>query len=312
MNGENPAAPDRLPAMQKPDISLAAAAGKLRQLTGETVRLVPITEGEDSRAFRYNLGNERFVLRINRSADGFAKDAYASRHFSAPALPIPAVVAHGVLDDGNGFCISHMAEGVTLQDLPPQDLPPVLAPVANVLQAIAVSDIGSARGYGPFDASGNGRNASWTEFLSAVSAYDWGSVTGDDQVADMAGRCAELARHCPDVRALVHADFGSNNVLTDGRRITGVIDWSEAMYGDPLYDIANILFWRPWLDCMEQQARYFEVHRPDLVRDKTVLACYQLRIGLQQVHESAVDGALDDMHWALQRCRAIDSLLRTA
>ena len=255
MNGENPAAPDRLPA------------------------------------------------------DGFAKDAYASRHFSAPALPIPAVVAHGVLDDGNGFCISHMAEGVTLQGLPPQDLPPVLAPVANVLQAIAVSDIGSARGYGPFDASGNGRNASWQEFLSAVSAYDWGSVTGDNQVADMAGRCAELARHCPNVRALVHADFGSNNVLTDGHRITGVIDWSEAMYGDPLYDIANILFWRPWLDCMEQQARYFEVHRPDLVQDKTVLACYQLRIGLQQVHESAVDGAIDDMHWALQRCRAIDSLL---
>ncbi|MDA4630568.1 hypothetical protein NZA98_05490, partial [Escherichia coli] len=132
-----------------------------------------------------SLGNERFVLRINRSADGFAKDAYASRHFSSPALPIPAVVAHGVLDDGNGFCISHMAEGVTLQGLPPQDLPPVLAPVANVLQAIAVSDIGSARGYGPFDASGNGRNASWQEFLSAVSAYDWGSVTGDDQAADM-------------------------------------------------------------------------------------------------------------------------------
>lgn len=281
-------------------------------MTGKAVRLVPITEGEDSRAFRYVHGGERFVLRINRSADGFAKDAYASRYFSAPALPIPAVVAHGVLDDGNGFCISHMAEGVTLQDLPPQDLPPVLAPVAAVLQAIAISDIGSTRGYGPFDAEGNGRNASWLEFLSAVSAYDWSlvaSLTGDGRIADMAGRCAELARHCPDVRALVHADFGSNNVLTDGRIITGVIDWSEAMYGDPLYDIANILFWRPWLECMEQQARYFEVHRPNLVQDKTVLACYQLRIGLQQIHESAMDGAQGDMHWALERCRAIDSAL---
>lgn len=294
--------------MQKPDISLAAAAGKIRQLTGETVRLVPIAEGEDSRAFRYILGDERFVLRINRSADGFAKDAYASRHFSSSALPIPGVFAHGLLDDGNGFCVSHMAEGVTLQDMPPQDLPPVLEPVANVLQAIARSNIAPARGYGPFDASGNGRNASWVEFLCAVSAYDWSaaaSLTGDDRAADMAGHCAELARCCPDARALVHADFGSNNVLTDGRGITAVIDWSEAMYGDPLYDIANILFWRPWLDCMEQQARYFEVHRPDLIQDKTVLRCYQLRIGLQQVHESAADGALDDMHWALRRCSHI-------
>jgi aminoglycoside phosphotransferase (APT) family kinase protein len=38
----------------------------------------------------------------------------------------------------------------------------------------------------------------------------------------------------------VHGDFGSNNVLADGEHITGVVDWSEAMIGDPLYDVANI------------------------------------------------------------------------
>ncbi len=38
----------------------------------------------------------------------------------------------------------------------------------------------------------------------------------------------------------MHGDFGSNNVLADGTVTTGVIDWGEAMFGDPRYDIANI------------------------------------------------------------------------
>src|SRR5699024_2408647 len=63
---------------------------------------------------------------------------------------------------------------------------------------------------------------------------------------------------------LVHADFGSNNVLTDNGRITAVIDWSEAMFGDSQYEVANIFFWRPWLACMEQQTRYFERRHPEL------------------------------------------------
>ncbi|MBA8876794.1 phosphotransferase [Phyllobacterium myrsinacearum] len=299
--------------MHKPDISLTAIIAKLRQLTGETIVLIPISEGEDSRAFRYDHAAGSFVVRVNRSIDGFAKDAFVWKHFSSAALPIPAVVDYGMLEDGNAYCISQMAKGFTLQELSPQQLPPVLEPVADIMAAIARSDIGSTHGYGPFDAGGNGRDATWQAFLSAVSAYDWSRVAGfpgAGRIDDLVRHCMTLIPSCPNIRALVHADFGSNNVLTDGRRITGVIDWSEAIYGDPLYEVANILFWRPWLECMEQQARYFEAFRPDLVRNQNVLACYQLRIGMQQIHESAIDGALADAGWALERCRVIESTLR--
>jgi len=38
---------------------------------------------------------------------------------------------------------------------------------------------------------------------------------------------------------LLHLDYHPLNVLTDGKRITGVIDWSNAHAGDPRADAAR-------------------------------------------------------------------------
>lgn len=37
---------------------------------------------------------------------------------------------------------------------------------------------------------------------------------------------------------LIHGDFHPGNVLSDGRRVTAVIDWEEAALGDPRIDVA--------------------------------------------------------------------------
>jgi hygromycin-B 4-O-kinase len=103
----------------------------------------------------------------------------------------------------------------------------------------------------------------------------------------------------------VHGDFGSNNVLTDGRCITGVIDWEEALIGDPLFDLAGVLFWRPWLECMEQQARFFETRCPDALGQVDRLLCYQLRIGLEEICGNAIGGDARMVTWSLARCEAV-------
>ena len=112
------------------------------------------------------------------------------------------------------------------------------------------------------------RTGSWREFLSSIAEpafYDWKSMAGvvDLDQVNRALECllADVATLSGTPRPHRTGDFGSNNVLTDGSRITGVLDWSEAMIGDGMYDVANILFWRTWLACMEQQAQYFECPR---------------------------------------------------
>jgi hygromycin-B 4-O-kinase len=43
----------------------------------------------------------------------------------------------------------------------------------------------------------------------------------------------------------VHGDMVNHNVLVQDPRITAVIDWGNALYGDWLYDAAWLIFWWP-------------------------------------------------------------------
>jgi hygromycin-B 4-O-kinase len=296
------------------NFSLAAALAAAENILGNGLELSAIPGGDDSLAFRVRSGEGTFVLRINRSAAGFEKDAFAFRRFAGPQLPIPRVLQIGSAAD-HFFCLSEAAVGRTLQDLSSAELPPLLQPTADVLQAIAEAKLGDdMAGYGPFHAIGSAPFQTWHEFLNDIANaahYDWTLVRRvfdvKNETGDLLDRLLSLADDCPETRALVHGDFGSNNVLTDGEKITAVIDWSEAMFGDPLYDVANIFFWKNWLPCMEEQASYFE-SRPNMRKDfGDRLLCYQLRIGLAEVYQNVVEGKLPMARWALSRCRQISS-----
>tara|TARA_B110000503_G_scaffold13843_1_gene18714 strand:+ start:337 stop:1800 length:1464 start_codon:yes stop_codon:yes gene_type:complete len=46
---------------------------------------------------------------------------------------------------------------------------------------------------------------------------------------------ADLYDNSP--RALVHGDYGLNNLLIEGDRVTGILDWEHAHIGNPAYDL---------------------------------------------------------------------------
>jgi aminoglycoside phosphotransferase (APT) family kinase protein len=50
----------------------------------------------------------------------------------------------------------------------------------------------------------------------------------------------DCLRHLPsDKGALLHLDYHLRNVLTDGKQITGIVDWTNALAGDPRADAAR-------------------------------------------------------------------------
>lgn len=64
---------------------------------------------------------------------------------------------------------------------------------------------------------------------------DWIELAGLEETA-----LQERLRSLPSRRAsLIHLDYHPLNVLTDGRRITAVLDWTNARFGDPRADIAR-------------------------------------------------------------------------
>ena len=68
------------------------------------------------------------------------------------------------------------------------------------------------------------------EWLTANGALPTAMITRNRQVTEAALR--------PWKPAFIHGDLQITHVFVDGDEITGVIDWSEAAQGDPLYDIA--------------------------------------------------------------------------
>lgn len=100
--------------------------------------------------------------------------------------------------------------------------------------------------------------------------------------------------------------LGSYNVLAHSGVITGIIDWNLALYGDPLYDVANVLFWnerklQPLIFALKE--RYLT----ETLNRKKVF-CYMLRIGLDEVYKTVALNHIGlDVSWVVQR---IDELCR--
>ena len=86
----------------------------------------------------------------------------------------------------------------------------------------------------------------WPEYLRVNlaahvdSCVRAGDLTGAGAVAFLSA----LERHAAGLDVpggvLLHGDLGSHNVLTDGDRLLALIDWEDALAGDPVYDVA---FW---------------------------------------------------------------------
>ena len=295
--------------MAKPEFSAAALDRFLESAFPFRGPLRQLTEGEESRAFAFDAGEEAFVVRVNATAEGFEMDRLIGTALSDSAIPLPDVVLIAPLEDNRFACVSQRLPGDTLQALPKGGALAFGSGIAQTLDQLAGLDrtILNRLTGSPLMAT----QASWPDFVAMVARLDWrqastGAHNSIDRWTDLVAGCVTSL---PQRQGLVHGDFGSNNVLVQDGLISGVLDWSEARIGDPLYDVANILFWRSWLDCMEQQCRYFEQLEPWRLAEREILTCYQLRIGLETLHEAFTAGDAQLTDWAMQRCSAIAEAL---
>ncbi len=66
--------------------------------------------------------------------------------------------------------------------------------------------------------------------------------------------------------ALVHGDLIMHNILVRGGRITGVLDWELALWGDPDYDLARMLYY-------EECAKVYEGEGVDTAQERDYMTC---------------------------------------
>ncbi len=123
-----------------------------------------------------------------------------------------------------------------------------------------------------------GRMQATMHGVAAPSAWDheldaWITWAGPDEM-EIQDRLRMQSRAAP---ALLHLDYHPLNVLSDGRRITCVLDWANARAGDPRADVARtytILRVEPYLP-----------HQPLWLSMFRRILAHAWRHGYEQIHE---------------------------
>ncbi|MCC6174669.1 MAG: aminoglycoside phosphotransferase family protein [Chloroflexi bacterium] len=275
------------------------------QWSDDVADLCTLPGGVFTRTFGFRTDGKDYVVRLStygHAAEAFAKDAYAGRHFGSSALPIPRVLATGRRGDET-FAISERVAGRRLAEWPAATRRALLPTTLDTFDAIARADLDATRGYGSWGADGNGREARWHDVLAAAIEnhaggfyQDWHAlfVTSflERDVYERVYRyMLGLAARCPEERALLHCDYHFDNVLSDGAHITGVIDWGNACYGDPLYDVAWLGGWFAKEGDHAAVQALHERHR-GAPHFRERIACYTCHIGLDDLRFYARTGQL--------------------
>jgi aminoglycoside phosphotransferase (APT) family kinase protein len=174
------------------------------------------------------------------------------------ALPVPRCehreveVAGGV----RGVQLVDEVEGTALSALDADEHRMIVA-LRRVAQFLArLHDIHGS-GFGPVSAAhsklegGNfsGVHDRWSDFLRVrlgehlEACCAQGAIT-DDERREIESHFEALEDDVPS--SLLHGDPGSHNFIVDDRgEIRAVIDWEDALLGDPLFDVASLCTFHP-------------------------------------------------------------------
>ena len=235
--------------------------------------LEPMEEGQMSAAFRFHQGGEAFVIRLSFGTAGYRRDRYAYETLAnATGLPIPRIqwIAE---ESGAAYAIAEYLPGSLLRELPGtevQTLLPQLLPLLEGLQR-GPQELHPG-GFGLFSPDVSATAPDWRTalqrlFVEPSTGYyaRWHDLFNDtlfpaETFWPLYERMLELAAYAPSRPFVVHGDFHTGNIMADGERITGLIDWAQALWGDWAYDVATFQLWSPQFNLgrlvMEQALRH--------------------------------------------------------
>ena len=223
------------------DATGASAASWTRLVRGEVneVYVVTMSSGDDvivrvSRDERKRFHSERWVLDAAR----------------AVGVAVPDVLLVAEREDGHGpllVCVESRVAGRALcdvEDAATRERIAMLAGEATArLHGIAIDGFGAVR------VDGTAPAASWARVMQPWMSDAHAAAV--EQHADaaaiprswLAAASRELERHAADFASvesqLLHGDLSSAHVMTDGVRVTGIIDFEQAFAGDPTFEFVR-------------------------------------------------------------------------
>ena len=308
----------------KPLVTTEMVLPVLREYFDRPIRNLEVIQGGNvAQAFSFSVGSgqveetgepQDFIIRFNPPMTiNFEKEAYAYDKFASPIIPIPRVIQLGRLEN-IFFAITEKISGRNLLQIPRPEYLALIPKLVQVLDAIHRISIGDVPGYGIFDGMGTALTSTCKEHLELIQKEEaegdfmgrWhvlfqNSFLEKELFESYFFKMMDLSKYCPEERWLVHGDYGFGNILVQDGRVTAVLDWMDAQYGDFLYDVAWLDFWSPldhWYEWFQQH--YLRTERIVPYYKERIL-CWQYSITLNAMKFYAKAGSKESYQFVKDR-----------
>lgn len=192
---------------------------------------------------------ERLVIKAGAEAE---VDAFVLTRLAGRGVNVPTLITQAPLEDlpdAGSLMVMTAVEGTLLADVD-QNAERYLRPLIDNMRK--VHTVTTTAGAGPVLAVERGGRRSWRDYLVDVLTgqnpeFRWPEIARHPKVDRGAlGRALDAAvvrareLVSPAPLSLLHGDLNPYNVFVRDGEITGIIDWSYARYGDPLFDFARL------------------------------------------------------------------------
>lgn len=184
----------------------------------DVTEIVPVSGGQDTAIWRVVAGGTLYALRLFRAGEKrkCRREVASMRVAAAGGLPVPTVHAEGEWEGRPALLLSWVAGRTVLDAFKAE---PWRIAAFGVLCGRMQARIHAL----PAPAGPEYPPDRWLDWAGPLDA-------------PLRARLLAVARH---PLALCHFDYHPLNLMTDGRAITGVLDWPNALPGDPRADLAR-------------------------------------------------------------------------
>lgn len=298
----------------RPQVEMHVVRGILEGCIGHAPEEVRrISSGQISSTFECVGKKESYVVQFTEPdmAAGLDIERRFGQRLAQAGIPLRAVICDGA-HDGLRWTVTRKVLGERMTALRADVYEESLPAVFDTLLALSSIDVGDSTGYGWLDANGQGGWQTWEGHLSFVQDEEpeqmfYGKWHGLFEATFLERprfegyfrRMTRLLEGVQAPRRLVHGGFGYDNILVHEGKVSAVLDWQDARFGDPLFDVAYLDFWPSGIDLVNR----FEAHcgkRGALPEDyRSRVKCYKYYIGLDAMrffaktdNRGAYDGAV--------------------
>lgn len=284
-----------------PSPSLADLHRAVRRLVGDVDELVPLTPGQMGEVYRTSAAQGDLVIRVGPSAAGYRKDAAAHRLFAPTGVPVPRVVAIGT-ERGYAIAVSEFREGRPFNLLDESAQIRLLPDLLAIHERIAAAAV-EGDNCGPWGSPGRIVAPTWREWVrrSLEEIIEGCPIRQEAPVWEHVAATALTLLGDPICRLPYHGDYGFDNLLATDAGITAVIDWSEAGYGDPDYDIGWLSFW--WRSDPPMRRRMHKLIGLGVDEERgRRISAYELMIACSAFSHFAHRGNDERYRWCRRQC----------